>query len=206
MTKSVFFFTIKADVANSVKDFTTSASFSGRIASNKKSRHSETPEGLHYVGLLIDSPVNTHRHAIYLVVRIISGLFKKRLRTFCHPQVTVTAVSQIAMQFWHLFIFQLLWTFNLSVEEDGCVCLKDDGLRSKKAATILGEANMQLQSSHRQLVAVKLEIRKLEKNILTSVKNMLSRSIQHCEPVSRWCRDNVDATRCRPCSLICQES
>jgi len=56
-----------------------SASFTVRIANNKKSRHSKTPEGFHHVGLLFNSPVNTHRHAIYLVVRKILGLSKSIL-------------------------------------------------------------------------------------------------------------------------------
>ncbi len=47
----------KADAAKSFNDSTTSASLSARIANNKKSRHSELPEGFHHVGLLINSPV-----------------------------------------------------------------------------------------------------------------------------------------------------
>ncbi len=103
MTVNVYFFTKKADAANSRKYLAVSASFIVRIANNEKSRHSETPKGFHHVGLLINSPVNTHRHAIHLVVRIISGLFRKRLRNFCHPEATVTETTQIAMPFCHLF-------------------------------------------------------------------------------------------------------
>lgn len=110
MTVNVFFFTKKADAANSKKDLALSASFSARIANNKKSRHSETQKGFHHVGLLFNSPVNTHRHAIYLVVRNTSGLFRKRLKTFRRPHDNVTAAIQIAMQFYYLFIFHPLWT------------------------------------------------------------------------------------------------
>ena len=164
MTVSVFFFTKKADAANSIKDFTTSASFSDRIANNKKSRHSETPEGFHHVGLLINSPVNTHLHAIYLVVRIISGLFKKRLRTFCHPQDTVTVVSQIAMPFCNLFIFSPALDFQFE-RRDGPLCVIERCRTSlKKASTIFGEAIRQLQFLNRQAVAIKQEIKKLEKH------------------------------------------
>ena len=97
-----------ADAANSLREFTTTAFLSARIASNKKSRHSGTPEGFHHVGLLINSLANTHRHAIYLVVRIIQGLFRKPLATFCYPPDTVTVAVQIAMQFYHIFFLPAL--------------------------------------------------------------------------------------------------
>ncbi len=92
---------------------------SSRILLHEKSRHSKTPEGFHHVGLLFNSPVNTHRHAIYLVVRNISGLYRKRLRTFCHPTKKLTEAIQIAIQFYHLFILCPLWTFNFSLKLSG---------------------------------------------------------------------------------------
>ena len=116
MRVRVFLSTKKADAANSRKDLALSASFSARIANNKKSRHSETPEGFYHVGLLFNSLVNTHRHAIYLVVRNISGLFRKRLRTFCHPTEMLTEAIQIAIQFYRLFILCPLWTLNFSLK------------------------------------------------------------------------------------------
>ena len=64
----------KADAVKSFNDSTVSASLSARIANNKKSRHSESFEGFHRVGLLFNSPTKIFGHAIYIVVRNISGL------------------------------------------------------------------------------------------------------------------------------------